>query len=95
MSIRQTPAFDRTAVAGLALLGASSVPGAVLRNAAYITNYAGARAHAVSHTYVTGLRTPTAYLSIPLGQIGSLVINSISFLVSVSLFILGGVFVRK
>jgi hypothetical protein len=94
-SIKQVLTFDRTAFAGLVLLGASSLSGALLRNAAYLTNYSAGRAHPACDTYPAGLCIPTAYFSIPLGQLGSLVINSTSFLVSASLFVLGVLFVLR
>jgi hypothetical protein len=95
-SIRKTLSFDKTAIVGLVLLMASSVMGALLRNSAQITNDPVGRVfHGVCDTYVRGLCIPTAYLSIPLGPIGSLVINATSFLVSATFFVLGVILVRK
>jgi len=88
-------AFDKTAIVGLVLLVASSVMGALLRNAAYITNDGTRRYLAVCDTYLRGLCIPTTYLSIPLGLVGSLVINVTSFLVSATFFVLGVLLVRK
>jgi hypothetical protein len=95
-SIRKALTFSRTSIVGLVLLASSSVMGALLRNsAAVIGGSTGRFFHNTCDTYLKGICIPTTYLSIPLGPIGSLVINATSFLVSVSFFVLGVVLVRK
>jgi hypothetical protein len=94
-SIRKTLAFDRTAVIGLILLLTSFVMGAMLRKSAYITDEDVGRLRATCDTYLRGFCVPTAYFSIPLGPLGTLVINATSFLVSAAYFILGVLLVRK
>jgi hypothetical protein len=94
-SIRKTLSFDRTATVGVGLLATSSLLGALLRNSAYITNVPAGHFNAVCDTYLKGFCVPTGYLSIPLGPIGSLVINLTSFAVSATLFVLGILLVRK
>jgi len=94
-SAKRALTFDRTAFVGLALLVASFFMGALLRDSAYITNDPRARFLTTCDTYLRGLCIPTAYFSIPLGQVGLLVINVTSALVSATLFVLGVVLVRK
>ena len=94
-SAKEALTFDRTALVGLALLVSSFLMGALLRDSAYITNDPRARFHATCDTYVKGLCIPTAYLSIPLGPVGLLVINVTSILVSATFFVLGVVLVRS
>jgi hypothetical protein len=95
-SVGRVLTFDRTAVVGLVLLMSSSVMGALLRNSAQITDGSVGRIfHGTCDTYVRGLCIPTAYLSIPLGPIGFLVINATSFLVSATFFVPGVVLIRK
>lgn len=86
--------FDKTAILGLVFLMASYVMGALLRNSAYITNTT-LRFRTDCDTYLKGFCIPTAYFSLPLGPVGSLVINFTSFSVSVLFFVLGVVLVRK
>jgi len=95
-SIKKALTFDRTAAVGLALLMTSSVMGALLRNSAQIASDPIARVfHTTCDTYVKGLCIPTAYFSVPLGPLGSLVVNMTSFTVSALFFVLGVVLVRK
>lgn len=92
-SIGKSLKFDRTAAIGLLLLIISFTMGALLRKSATITTQY--LRQATCDTYVRGLCIPTAYFSMPLGGFGWLVINLTSFLVSVALFVLGVVLVRK
>lgn len=95
-SVRKALTFDRTAAVGLGLLMTSSIMGALLRNAAQITNGPIGRVfHTTCDTYVKGLCIPTTYFSIPIGPLGSLVINVTSFLVTALFFVLGVVLVRR
>ncbi len=94
-SIKDSLKFDRTSIIGLMLLVTSFVTGALLRNAAMITNETTRQFRSTCDTYLRELCIPTFYISIPLFSIGSLVINVTSFLVSLTLFILGVVLVRK
>jgi len=84
-SISRTLIFGRRAVAGL-VIGVSSVSGTLLRDAATMASRAIQQSRAACGTYLTGLCMPIAFLSVPLGPVGSLVINSTSFLISASLF---------
>jgi hypothetical protein len=94
-SIRRLFVFDRTAVVGLILLVVSFTMGALLRNSAYITDEFTRRLRTTCDTYLRELCIPTLYFSIPMGPVGSLVINATSFTVSVVLFVLGVLLVRK
>lgn len=93
-SFKEALHFDRTAVLGVVLLLTSFLMGALLRNSAYLTN-GHLRFRTDCDTYMKGLCIPTAYLPIPLGPVGSLVINITSFSVSAFLFVLGVLLVRK
>lgn len=86
--------FDRTAIIGLILLITSFTLGAILRKSINITNGA-IRRLATRDTYINWLCIPAAYFSIPIGQFGWLVVNLTFLLVSVILFILGVMLVRK
>lgn len=91
---KKIESFDRTAIIGLILLIVSFIMGAILRKSVNITNEP-IRRLATCDTYISWLCVPTAYFSIPLGVFGWLVINLTSFLVSVTLFILGVLLLRK
>jgi hypothetical protein len=93
-SIKEALNFDRTAIIGLILLIISFTLGAILRKSVNITNEA-IRRLATCDTYISWLCIPTAYFSIPVGEFGWLVINVTSLLVSVILFILGVLLLKK
>ena len=86
--------FDKAAIVGLILLLASFSLGALTRNSIYITNEATFR-FSYCDTYISWLCIPTRYVTLPLGALGSLVINLTSFLSSAVLFILGIILVRN
>jgi hypothetical protein len=86
--------FDKTAAIGLILLLFSFSLGLLTRNSAYITNTSVARFPACD-SYLTWLCIPTKYVAIPLGSLGSLVLNLTSFISTAILFILGIVLVRN
>jgi hypothetical protein len=95
MSLREgIGGFDKTAALGLFLLLVSFSLGLLTRNSAYITNEATARFPSCD-SYINWLCIPTKYIAIPLGSLGSLVINLTSFLSTAILFILGIVLVRN
>lgn len=91
---KKIESLDKKAIVGLILLIASYIMGIILRNSAYITN-TSIRRLATCDTYISWLCVPTVYFSIPLGALGWLVINLTSFLVSVTLFILGVLLLRS
>jgi hypothetical protein len=86
--------FDKTAIIGLLLLLGSFALGIITRNSAYLTNEPTRRLP-FCDSYISWLCIPTTYVTIPLGPLGSLVINMTSFLSTAVLFILGVVLVRN
>ena len=94
-SIKKGLTFNRTSFLGLVTLVTSFFMGALLRKSATLTNEPTRRFFATCDTYVKGLCIPTAYFSIPMGPLGQLVVNFTSALVSVLLFIMGVILVRK
>ena len=95
-SVRRSLTFNRTNIIGLVLLLTSSFMGALLRNSAQIISDPRVRLfRGACDTYVKGLCVPTAYISLPFGPLGLLVVNVTSFLVSAAFFVLGVVLIRK
>ena len=93
-SAQEVGSFDRTAIAGLVILILSFALGIITRNSAYITDQP-VRVLPLCDTYISWLCIPTAYVTVPLGPLGLLVVNLTSSLSTIVLFVLGVVLVRK